>query len=104
MQTWANTHDALKDLEYVDQMDKDSVYNAEFAKHWQMGWEVFWEKVWSWLLKDADKNLEVGKITKEQHDWWQMTEVVLKELQEMGMTMEMLGDRMKEFKDPRSDK
>lgn len=103
MQTWASAHDALKDIEYADEMDKDGVYDAAFAKQWEMAWEIFMTKTWAWLLKDAQKNLEVGKITQEQHRWWILTDVVLKELKEMGMTMEMLQDRMKELKDARED-
>ena len=55
METWANSHDALKDISIPDQMTKDEMYDAEFAKIWKMGWEHFLEH-WEILMNDAEKN------------------------------------------------
>ena len=59
---------------------------------------------WQWMMQDADKNLKAGNINDEQFLWWMQTDAVLKELREMGMTMEKVAAGMVEMKDIRDEK
>ena len=103
METWANAHDALKDIAIPSEMEKDGIYNAEFGKVWEMGWKCFMDQ-WAWIMQDAEKNLKSAKINDEQYLWWMQTDAVLKELKEMGMTMEKVAAGMVEMKDIRDEK
>ena len=106
MQVWITAKDCNKDLE-TENMEKEDIYNAEYAEIWAMGWKCFEEDFLEEHIKDIQAMKDEDSISVKDHEWHMQKIANLKKIKGWGMTMADVAkgkkDEIEQEKDAQGD-